>query len=69
MSKIKKRDLEDYLAEHDGSLVKLTNGNYDLRGPNGSRNIGKPDSSNKWASAQLVRAWGDATGIPKPDWL
>ncbi len=66
MPKIKKSDLEEYVESKGGELVKLSNGNYDIRGPNGSKNIGKPDSSNKWASAQLERALGDATGIAKP---
>ena len=64
MPKISLRDLSNYASEHNGSLEQTSNGNYNLRGPNGSKNIGKPDSSNKWASAQLTRAWGDATGIP-----
>ncbi|MFC5047400.1 hypothetical protein ACFSTE_07265 [Aquimarina hainanensis] len=69
MSKVKKSDLQEYVEDQGGSLVKLTNGNYNIRKGDKSINIGKPDSSNKWAEAQLRRAWGDATGIPKPDWL
>ncbi|ARV05242.1 hypothetical protein BTO04_00395 [Polaribacter sp. SA4-10] len=67
MSKVKKKDLETYITQYGGTLVQLKNGNYNIRNGEKSVNIGKPDSSNKWASAQLERAWGDATDIPKPD--
>ena len=69
MSKIKKSELIEHVEAHGGTLVQLTNGNYNIRNGELSVNIGKPDSSNKWNAAQLTRAWGDATGIPKPDWL
>lgn len=69
MPKVKKSDLQDYVISKGGSLVELTNGNYNIRKGVKSANIGKPDSSNKWNAAQLTRAWGIATDIPKPDWL
>ena len=66
MSKVKTKDLEAYLSSHNGSLVQTNNGGtYNMRGPNGSANIGKP-SNNRWEHQQLQRGWGDATGIPKP---
>lgn len=68
MSKVKMQDLEEYVQSHGGTLEKLTNGNYNIRNGLLSRNIGKPMSSNKWETAQLLRAWGDATGIPNPRW-
>ena len=67
MSKVKKKDLKKYVEKHGGELVRLKDGNYDIRRRDRSRNIGKPDSSGKWARSQLERAWGDATGIKKPD--
>ncbi len=66
MPKMRIRDVQTYVADHGGELVQLTNGNFDVRGPNGSRNVGKPGTDGKWDEAQLQRAWGDATGIPKP---
>ncbi len=68
MSKVKKKDLEEYVVSQGGTLVQLTNGNYNIRNGQLSVNIGKPDSSNKWESGNLIRAWGDATGIPNPRW-
>lgn len=68
MSKVTKKELETYIAPFGGTLVELTNGNYNIRNGIKSVNIGKPDTSNKWDSAQLLRAWGDATGIPNPGW-
>jgi hypothetical protein len=65
MAKVKIRDVKTWVEQHQGELVQLTNGNYNIRGPNGSANVGKPGTDNKWDSAQLQRAWGDATGIPK----
>ena len=66
MSTVKTRDLLRYISQYGGSLVQTNNGGtYDMRGPNGSVNVGKP-KNNRWASQQFTRAWGDATGIPKP---
>ena len=66
MAKVKKKNLETYIARFGGTLVLLTNGNYDIRNGMKSVNIGKPDTNNRWEDSQLVRAWGDATDIPKP---
>lgn len=68
MSKVKKKDLISYLAANAGALSNNSDGTYIIIVPAGHRNIGKPDSSNKWDSHQLTRAWGDATGIPNPRW-
>ncbi len=65
MPKVRIRDLQDHVTQNGGQLVELTNGNFNIRGPNGSSNVGKPGSDGKWDAAQLQRAWGDATGIPK----
>lgn len=67
MAVVTTREVQDYVAQHQGQLVQLTNGNFNVRGPNGSANVGKP-KNNRWDSAQFRRAWGDATGIPDPDW-
>jgi hypothetical protein len=66
MPKVNKKALQEYVESHGGQLVKLKNGNYNIRHGQRSVNIGRPDGSNKWNTAQLERAWGDATGIPKP---
>jgi hypothetical protein len=67
MAVVTTREVTQYLGQHAGQLVPLTNGNYDVRGPSGSANVGKP-KNNRWDTAQFRRAWGDSTGIPKPDW-
>jgi len=69
MRKVKVKEIQKYVEEQGGTLVRLTNGNYNIRSGGRSRNIGKPDSSGKWGCTQLKRAWGDSTGIAKPRWL
>lgn len=64
MPKMTRKDLEKYLKEHKASLGPGTGG-FTIRGPKGSANIGRPQG-NGWDMAQLQRAWGDATGVPKP---
>jgi hypothetical protein len=65
MAIVSTKDLRSYIEQHGGTLVELTNGNYDIRGPNGSANIGRP-KNNRWDTDNITRGWGDATGIPKP---
>lgn len=65
MSKYSVKEVDKHVKAHGGTLEALKgNGNYNIRKGTKSANIGKPDSSGKWESAQLKRAWGDATGIP-----
>ncbi|HEX4772007.1 MAG TPA: hypothetical protein VH351_14315 [Bryobacteraceae bacterium] len=67
MPKYSIKEVQDHVRANGGTLQQLTNGNYNVRKGTKSVNIGKPDTSNKWDAAQLKRAWGDATDIPKID--
>ncbi len=71
MPKISKNDLKRHVESHNGRLVQLINGNYNIRCGQLSRNIGKPyPGSNKWDAAQLKRAWGPGgVNIPIPESL
>ena len=64
-SKISKSDLEKHCKLHGGSLEDTKKNYWNIRNGTKSANIGRPDTSGKWAAAQLQRAWGDATDIPK----
>ncbi|HZC72255.1 MAG TPA: hypothetical protein VE442_16290 [Jatrophihabitans sp.] len=64
MAKRSVREVQDHVKANGGTLVKLTNGNYDIRKGTKSANIGKPGTGTKWEDAQLQRAW-TLTGIPK----
>jgi hypothetical protein len=68
MAKVSLGDLREYVESQGGELVRLSNGNYNIRKGMKSANIGRPDGGNRWDTAQLLRAWGDATDIPRPDW-
>lgn len=67
MAVVSTKNVQLYVTQDRGRLVQLTKGNFDIRGPEGLANIGRP-KNNRWGTAQLRRAWGDATGIPNPGW-
>jgi len=64
-AKISKSDLEKHCKANGGSLEDTKKNYFNIRKGTKSVNIGRPDTSGKWAAAQLTRAWGDASGIPK----
>lgn len=64
MSKWSVKEVKDHVESHGGTLVTLTNGNFNIRKGSKSANIGKPGTGTKWEDAQLQRAWTE-TGIPK----
>ena len=65
MPKYKVSEVKKHVEGNGGTLEVLTNGNYNIRKGTKSINVGKPGTDSKWDAAQLTRAWGDATGIPK----
>jgi hypothetical protein len=65
MPKYTVKEVQTHVTKNGGTLEKLTNGNYNVRKGTKSVNVGKPGTDNKWDEAQLKRAWGDASGIPK----
>lgn len=66
---VKIKDLADYIVEQGGELVQISNGNYNVRCGQKSRNIGRPNNG-RFKVYQLRRAWGElAAGIRKPRWL
>lgn len=67
MPKYTVKEVKTHVESNGGTLVALTNGNYNIRKGTKSMNVGKPGTDNKWDGAQLKRAWGDATDIPKID--
>lgn len=56
-------DIQEHVEAHGGTIVKLTNGNFNIRHGQKSANIGRPTGT-KFDDAQLQRAWTE-TGIPK----
>ena len=65
MAKRTVKEVQQHVQANGGTVERLTNGNYNIRKGTKSVNVGKPGTDNKWDDAQLRRAWGDATGIPK----
>ena len=63
MAKRTLKEIQTHVEGHGGSIVTITNGNYNIRKNTSSANIGKP-TGNKFDDAQLQRAWTE-TGIPK----
>ena len=68
MGKVTVKEVQRYVQQNGGSLVQLTNGNFNIRKGEKSIHVGKPGTDNKWDVSQLRRAWGDATDIPNPGW-